>query len=69
MTEDLSLLAPDSSRGAQTVERCHKQLAILRWQIEARNRRPNQKAVVVERLLLAGMCVVYLVSMAGNVLR
>lgn len=69
MIENLPLLTPDASRAAATMSRCHNTLAARRRRIEARNRPPNLKAVAVERLLIAGLCVVYLVSMAGNVLQ
>jgi hypothetical protein len=69
MMETLPRLAPDSSRGERTRARCHVKLAVRRPRPEALNRPPSPKNVVVERFLLAGVCLVYLVSMAGNVLR
>jgi hypothetical protein len=68
MIENVPLLMPDPSRSANTVARCHDRLAARRRQIEARNRPPGPRFVAVERLLLAGLCLAYLVSMAGNVL-
>jgi hypothetical protein len=68
MIETLPLLAPDSSRGARTMARCHRRLAAQRRRSEARHRPARPRGAVVERLLLAALCVVYLVSMAGNVL-
>jgi len=68
MNENLPLLAPDSSRGERTRARCHNRLGARRQRLEARKRRPNPAAVAMERLLLAGVCVVYLISMAGNVI-
>ena len=68
MIENLPLLAPDSSRGARTMARCHDKLAAQRRRIEARNRPARPRGAAVERLLLAGLCVVYLISMAGNLL-
>ena len=68
MNEPLPLLAPDSARGERTRARCHDRLAARRRRVEARSR-PNPGAVAVERLVLAGVCLVYLISMAGNVLR
>ena len=56
------------SRSAKTIAHCHHKLAARRRRIEARNRPPGQRAVAMERLLLGGLCVVYLLSMAGNVL-
>ena len=68
MIENLPLLTPDASRSANTMARCQARLAARRRKIEARTRPPGQSVIAVERLLLAGLCVVYLVAMAGNVL-
>jgi hypothetical protein len=69
MIENLPLLTPDDARGARTMSRCHNRLAARRRKADARNRPPNRRAAItVEHLLLAGVCVVCLVSMAGNVL-
>ncbi len=68
MIETLPLLTPDASRSANTMARCHNRLAARRRRIEARSRPPSQRGVAMERLMLAGLCVVYLVSMAGDVL-
>lgn len=67
MIENLPRLAPDTSRGATTMAKCHDRLAVRRRRIVARNRQGRETGVA-ERLLLAGLCVVYLVSMAGDVL-
>jgi hypothetical protein len=68
MIENLPLLTPDTSRSAKTVAHCHNRLAARRRKLEASHHRPSQRAAAVERLLLAGLCVVYLVSMADNLL-
>jgi hypothetical protein len=68
MIENLPLLTPDASRAAATMARCHDTLAARRRRIEARTG-PNPKIVATERLFVAGLCLAYLVSMAGNVLR
>jgi len=69
MIENLPLLTPDASRGTRTMSRCHDRLAARRRKLEARNRPSTRRAgITVEHLLLAGVCVVCLVSMAGNVL-
>ena len=67
MIEDLPLLTPDPARSARTVAKCHDRMAARR-PIEARRRPPGPKPIVVERLLVAGLCVVYLIAMAGEVL-
>jgi hypothetical protein len=73
MIEHLPTLAPDPSRGARTLAKCHARLAAQRRRAEARSRERlstvKTKPVLVEGLLLAGVSVVYLVSMAGNVVR
>jgi hypothetical protein len=48
--------------------RCHDMLAARRRRFESRNRRPRSRFVTAERLLLAGVCVVYLMSMASDLL-
>ena len=68
MIETLPTLTPDAARGAKTMARCQAKLAVRRRKEEARNRRPAPRIVTAERLLLAGVCVMYLISMAGNVL-
>ena len=67
MIEKLPVLAPDATRAAHTVSRCHERLAVRRRKIESRNRRLPGRARV-ERLLLVSACAAYLVAMAFNVL-
>ena len=75
MIEDLPLLAPNASRTAKTIARCHDRLAAQRRRRaerdqannEARNRQPGARARA-ERLLVAGFCVAYLIAMAGDLL-
>ncbi len=69
MSETLLTLTPDPARGAKTLARCHGKLAVRRRRSEARNRRSYRRILTTERLLLTGLCVVYLISMAGNILR
>jgi hypothetical protein len=68
MSESLPLLTPNASRGARTIARCHDRLATRRRRIEARTRPSNPRTIVAERLFISGLCVVYLISMAANVL-
>ena len=68
MIEDLPLLTPDAARRAKTIARCHDKLTARRSKIEARNRPPGQRTVAVERLLLGGLCVIYLLAMASDIL-
>ena len=67
MIEHLELLAPDASRNAKTIARCHDRLAARRRQLEVCDRAPGTR-VRAERLLVAGLCVAYLVAMAGDLL-
>ena len=64
MIENLPLLAPDPSRRANTIARCHDRLTARRRKIEARNRAPK-RAFGAERLLVAGFCLAYLIAMAA----
>jgi hypothetical protein len=66
--ENLPLLTSDAARTAATMARCHATLAARRRRIETRNR-PNPKVIAAERLFVAGLCLAYLISMAGNVFR
>jgi hypothetical protein len=69
MSEDLPQIRPNAARGAQTVARCHARLEAHRKKLEEIARRPDPRVVTAERLVLAGACFAYLVSMVGNVLR
>lgn len=60
---------PDPARGARTAARCRKVLAARRRKMEARSRFSGRRAAGTERLLLMGGCLMYLVSMADNLLR
>ena len=76
MIDNLPLLTPDASRSANTIARCHNRLAVRRRRraerdqanIEARNRQPSPRTFGLERLLVAGFCVAYLIAMAGDLL-
>ena len=68
MIEDLPRLTPDASRRAKTIARCHDRLAARRRKIEARNRPSGARALGAERLLVGGLCVAYLIAMAGDLL-
>jgi hypothetical protein len=63
MIEQLPTLAPDSSRHARTLARCHDRL---------RRRRADARAATryaVEQNALLGFGVIYLSSLAFNVIR
>jgi hypothetical protein len=61
MTDRLPSLAPDTSRNARTIERCHDRLE--------RRRASAQSAAryVIERNALLGFGVIYLASLAFDV--
>ena len=61
MIERLPTLAPDSSRNARTVARCHHQLRRRRDDVRAKSR------YAVERNALLGFGVIYLSSLAVTV--
>jgi hypothetical protein len=67
--EQVASLAPDPARGARTAARCRDVLAARRRKMEARTPPSGGRAAGTERLLLLGGCVMYLVSMADNLLR
>jgi hypothetical protein len=68
MIENLPLLAPNSKRREETIAHCHARLAARRRRDEARKRPPSPGALGAERLIVAGLCVVYLITMADNLL-
>ena len=69
MIEKLAHLTPSAARGERTKSRCHERLTARRRKIESRNQPSNRRtAIMVERLVLAGVCVVCLAAMAGEVL-
>ena len=68
MIEPLQQLTPDAARGARTVARCHDRLAARRRGIATRHPAPRTRALTAERWLVAGVCVVYLLAMAGDLL-
>lgn len=57
MIEQLPILSPDASRRDRTLARCH-----------ARLERRRAKSFIIERAVVAGACVMYLVAMAADVL-
>ena len=65
MNDNLPLLMPDAARSARTVARCHDALARRQRRVEAATR-ARAKALLVERLLVAGLSVVYLIAMAND---
>ena len=68
MIETLPMLSSDPSRRAKNVARCHDRLAARRRRIEARQRPAKSRAIAAEPLLATGLCVAYLIAMAGDLL-
>ena len=67
MIENLPLLTPDAARADRTLARCHESLASRRRRVEAASVQP--RSFLIERALVAGVCVVYLIAMAGDLAR
>ncbi len=64
MIESLPLLTPDAQRGARTIARCHRRLTRRRQQLEGAASRANARYLAVERVLVLGLCVIYLSGVA-----
>jgi hypothetical protein len=68
MSETLPRLEPNAARTSRTLSRCHKTLARRREKLAAAARRPAGRTYGVERLMVVGLSIVYLIAAAGNVL-
>ncbi len=64
MIESLPLLTPDAQRGARTIARCHRRLARRRQHLETAASRATARYLAVERVLVLGLCVIYLSGVA-----
>lgn len=69
MIDDLPLLTPDPQRAARTRARCHQALEARRQRFEGRDRQASPNTAMANYVVLAGMCVAYLMSMAANLVR
>ena len=67
MIENLPLLTPNAARGARTVTRCREELARRRRALDAQQQQPKLKVLAVERTLVAGACVLYLIAAARHI--
>ena len=63
MIETLPLLTPNAGRGKRTIARCHERLARQRKRLEA-NVCANARYLAVERVLIGGLCVIYISGVA-----
>jgi hypothetical protein len=68
MIENLPQLSPDAARAARTLERCHERLARHRHQ-QAQVEQHAGRHFIYERVFVAGLCVVHLIAVAGDILR
>jgi hypothetical protein len=68
MIETLPQLTPDGTRAGRTLERCHQQLARHR-RTQAPAEQRAERGQVFERALVAGLCVLDLIAVAGEILR
>ena len=64
MIETLPLLTADAHRGARTIARCHRRLARRRQHLEAAASLANARYLAVERVLVLGLCVIYISGVA-----
>ncbi len=64
MIETLPLLTPDPERGERTLARCHQRLARRRQKLEADGNRADSRYLAVERVVVCGLCVVYISAVA-----
>ena len=64
MMETLPLLTPDPQRGQRTVARCHERLARRRSHRQPVVTRVSAGYLLAERVLVGGLCVVYMSSVA-----
>ncbi len=64
MIETLALLTPDAHRGRRTIARCHQRLARRRQHLEAAASRARTRYLAVERVLVLGLCVIYISGVA-----
>ena len=64
MIQTLPLLTPDSQRGRRTIARCHERLARRRHRPGPPVTRANTTYLTVERVLIGGLCVIYISGVA-----
>jgi hypothetical protein len=69
MIDTLPLLTPNASRGKRIVARCHERLERRRREIEAAQRKPSPRAIVIERAITGAFCAIYAATVILNALR
>lgn len=69
MIEQLPLLIPDPARAQRVSENCHERLTQHRRRIEAAAKPVSPGILIIERALVAGLCALYLSSVARDIAR
>lgn len=69
MIEQLPLLTPDPARARRVSKRCHERLTQQRRRIEATEKPVSPGILMIERAIVAGLCALYLSSVARDVVR
>jgi hypothetical protein len=64
MIQTLPPLTPNAQRGQRTIERCHQRLARRRKHLEPAPGGGNATYLAVERVLIGGLCVIYISGVA-----
>ncbi len=64
MIQNLPLLTPDPQRGRRTIARCHERLARRRNRLGPSGTRASATYLVVERVLIGGLCLIYISGVA-----
>ena len=64
MIQTLPPLTPNAQRGQRTAARCHDRLARRRKRLERADGGGNRTYLAVERVLIGGLCVIYISGVA-----
>ena len=64
MIQTLPPLTPNAQRSQRTIERCHQRLARRRKRLGSAAGGGNARYLAVERVLIGGLCVIYLSGVA-----
>jgi hypothetical protein len=67
--EQLPLLTPDAARARQVSKRCHEMLTKQRRDLESAAKPASRKTLMIERAIVAGLCALYLSSVARDVVQ
>ena len=64
MIQTLPALTPNAQRGQRTIARCHQRLARRRKRLGPAAGGENTTYLAVERVLVGGLCVIYISGVA-----